>query len=129
VKNCPKCKLVCPDDSQRCDFGYDFETGQIETSFNSRLKEGIPVEDLPVAKGRSMLWLAACVGVLIFGAILKITGFLSFQAGLGLTLAHIITCSRYAVAKGHGWEWGLFGFFSVLGLIILITKPYKVRGT
>src|SRR5438105_2590529 len=32
-KECPKCALVNPPHSQRCDCGYDFETLQIERSY------------------------------------------------------------------------------------------------
>jgi hypothetical protein len=33
MKNCPKCKLVSPDTAERCDCGYDFPTGTMQSSF------------------------------------------------------------------------------------------------
>ena len=33
VKQCPKCKLITPDNVERCDCGYDFESGQVKESY------------------------------------------------------------------------------------------------
>jgi tetrahydromethanopterin S-methyltransferase subunit E len=33
MKDCPKCKLVNPDIAERCDCGYDFPTGSMQSSY------------------------------------------------------------------------------------------------
>ena len=33
MKTCPECKLINPPNAQRCDCGYDFDTGQMKESY------------------------------------------------------------------------------------------------
>jgi hypothetical protein len=33
MKDCPNCKLVNPDSALRCDCGYDFPSGSMESSY------------------------------------------------------------------------------------------------
>lgn len=36
---CPHCKLLNPDGAERCDCGYDFKSGSLETSYNTETSE------------------------------------------------------------------------------------------
>ena len=49
--DCPKCKLSNPPIAQRCDCGYDFETGEMKESYlterdKERLKPSDGIEEL-----------------------------------------------------------------------------------
>ena len=45
---------------------------------------------------------------------------------IGLLLL-IVGMRHYAKSKGYGSEWGLLGFFSLLGVLILIALPDKTK--
>ena len=56
---CPNCGLTCPDETQRCDCGYDFVAGQM-------------AEPLASAAGRRKRWISAAeaIVVVVFIAVL-----------------------------------------------------------
>jgi hypothetical protein len=52
---------------------------------------------------------AASPATLILIALMVISGYAAFIWG----------CCNYAMKKGHHWAWGLLGFLSLLGLLVL----------
>ena len=62
----------------------------------------------------------------------RLMGFPPVLAGLCAiagTILFIWGCCSYAIAKGHSWAWGLLGFLSLLGLIILLFLPDRNKAT
>jgi hypothetical protein len=130
MKTCPKCKLGSPDEATRCDCGYDFTTARMETSYLPLSKDGIEVEKLPAAKFRARCWLGASFVVVIAHIICAV-----WQNEMGLAplidllviIVFIFCCTQYALCKGYKALYGLWGLLSVLGLVVLISKPYNLR--
>lgn len=62
----------------------------------------------------------------VLGIILNIPliSMLLIFGGLGL---FIYGCGQYAEAKGHSWGWGVLGFFSIIGLLILYFLPDRTK--
>jgi hypothetical protein len=65
---CPNCKLINPESARRCDCGYDFTLGKLESSY---LKLGVPKE---VKQFKVLLALVAIVSL---GVIAK--DFIAYQ--------------------------------------------------
>ena len=126
MKSCPRCKLESPNEASRCDCGYDFETKKIEKSYLPANNEGLSPKELFHARVKAIIWLVVTIILFILHAGYLING-MNFIASLFFLLPVIFTTSRYAVCKGYDWTWGFLGIFHVLGLAILITKPYKIR--
>ena len=67
AKTCPRCRLYSPDSAQRCDCGYDFDSGQVERSY--------VVEDLVRKHGGvpKMLRAAASPGIVTGSVLLGVS--------------------------------------------------------
>ena len=52
---------------------------------------------------------------------------LSLLLVLAGTVFFIWGCMQYSLAKGHSWAWGLLGFLSLIGLIILYFLPDRPK--
>jgi hypothetical protein len=124
---CPNCKLINPAGSERCDCGYDFSSGEIKDSYVRNVDgNAIPANLLLEKKQEAGVWLAAAFGALALAIATRFTDW-HFIYWLVVLFIYIPICCMYAKCKGYSGTYGLFGFLSVIGLLILISKPYKTR--
>lgn len=115
--DCPKCKLISPDDAQRCDCGFDFVT-----------KEMTPIDTNQAAEQERDDSLRVAVPLILIGigfhVIPYCLGSISMLQSFGLVLI-CIGGAKFAESKGRNKFWGLLGFFSILGIVALIFIPRK----
>ena len=114
---CPKCKLINPDNAQRCDCGYDFIT-----------KEMVPLDVAIVVKQEHDNNMRMAVPFILIGvafhAIPYCLGSIVLLQLFGLVLV-CIGAAKLAESKGRNKIWGLLGFFSIVGIVVLILIPKK----
>lgn len=121
-KKCPKCGLWNSESALRCDCGYDFESGQMKTSYLNH-KQG----DVVVTREQARRYTRLSLVIGIPGLVIQIAGafgnmnFLTIVGGL----MFIIGLAFYAKAKGQSGWWGLMGFLWLIGLLILAKLPDK----
>jgi len=126
MKKCPACKLINPTEALRCDCGYDFPSGQIKDSYiQGDCQNAITPEILAEKRAEARAWLVLAVFIFVVSLLLKIVHVLALVQIL-CGIAFVLVCCRYIRCKGYQWTDGLIGIFSLIGLIILIRKPYKV---
>jgi hypothetical protein len=136
MKMCPKCKLGSPDEASRCDCGYDFTTARMASSYLPLSEDGIDVANLRSAKLRAVGWLLIttivlvghfmCLGGLILGGW---NGMLWIGLNLACMVALVSCAAHYSKCKGYDWTYGLLGIFSIAGIAILISMPYRLRSS
>jgi hypothetical protein len=60
---CPRCKLINPDEAERCDCGFDFRTGTVEASYLPKQAGGLRDEQAERDIRHGLLWLVGGIVV------------------------------------------------------------------
>ena len=86
AKECPKCRLLNPPEAQRCDCGYDFESGRVEQSYITAKpkREGAWGWMWPSVADLESAMLASRRGFWAAGACAVMTGLLALLALAGV---------------------------------------------
>jgi hypothetical protein len=131
MATCPVCKLESPPEAVRCDCGYDFPSGLMADSYIQCRDNSPAIEpaELGTAKLQAAISLVFCfLFLIVFG--LPILG---GGTGLGLPLGSVVSALYflsfyfYVRAKGYTWPLPAWSLLGLIGIIVMILKPYNVR--
>ena len=120
MRSCPACSLVNPPNAARCDCGYDFGTGTIESSYLDRTGRLDPNALRMKLKQYNMLSFATALPGMVLqiigiqvgglsGNMITLAGVALFAAGLGF----------YARMRGRSPWFCLLGVLSLGGMFTL----------
>ncbi len=106
MKPCPKCKLVNPDSAERCDCGYDFESGQVKESYLP------PAQPPKIKPHKTATGVAGLMSILALGSTYLREG----DTFLAVGTAAIVSVVAYALT---------FGFQYIR--LVIVRRKYRIK--